>query len=156
MRNVPLVYLAAPLFNARERKFNEELASILGTNVEVFLPQRDGELLARLVEDGMDKDEAEERVFEGDMQAMRSAHLLVAVLDGAHVDEGVAFEIGFMNGRGECCVGLQTDVRRALPTGNNPMIGRGLVQIFHDVGELVDWITEWSTVWRKANLKNVA
>jgi nucleoside 2-deoxyribosyltransferase len=156
MRNVPVVYLAAPLFNARERKFNDELASMFAANVDVFLPQRDGELLTKLVEDGMEKHEAEGRVFGGDIQAMRSAHLLVAVLDGAHVDEGVAFEIGFMNGRGECCVGLQTDVRRALPTGNNPMIGQGLVQIFYDVSELADWIAEWSVVWRNSNLRNVA
>jgi hypothetical protein len=36
--------------------------------------------------------------------------------------KGVASEIGYMKGVRKSCVGLQTDVRRALPPGNNPMI----------------------------------
>jgi nucleoside 2-deoxyribosyltransferase len=68
------------------------------------------------------------------------ASLLIAVLDGGHIDEGVAFEIGFAYALGKPCIGLQTDVRRALGSGNNPMIAQGLNQIFHDTGALVAWI----------------
>jgi nucleoside 2-deoxyribosyltransferase len=149
MRNVPLVYLAAPLFNARERRFNEELARALEPYVDLFLPQRDGELLTELVASGMKERLAESRVFQADSRAMQSSHLLVAVLDAAHIDEGVAFEVGFMNGRGVPCIGLQSDVRRALPSGNNPMIAQGLSQIFQNVEEVVDWVADWSAHWRE-------
>src|SRR4051812_11453066 len=108
MRDMPLIYLAAPLFNDREREFNSSLSNQLSRYVSVFLPQRDGKLLVALVEFGMEKDLAERLVFEADRHAMRSAQLLIAVLDGAHVDEGVAFEIGFMNASERYCVGLQT------------------------------------------------
>ena len=73
---------------------------------------------------------------------MRHSHFLIAVLDGSTVDEGVAFEIGYMFAAGKTCIGLQTDVRRALPTGNNPMIGMALTLIFQSVTDLVDWTSE--------------
>jgi hypothetical protein len=37
---------------------------------------------------------------------------------------------------------LQTDVRRALPTGNNLMIQRSLHRVFADVEELVNWMKD--------------
>ncbi|MBI2586995.1 MAG: nucleoside 2-deoxyribosyltransferase [Rhodospirillales bacterium] len=67
------------------------------------------------------------------------------MLDGANVDEGVAFEIGFVHALGKLCVGLQTDIRRQLPTGNNPMIGRSLSKIFFGVGDLIDWAEKFSS-----------
>src|SRR5205809_762910 len=120
----PKVYLAAPLFNDRERTFNARLAELLSTHCDVFLPQRDGLLLADLLRDGVPQDVAETRIFERDRLALNECEILIALLDGAHIDEGVAFEIGFANARERLCLGLQTDIRRALPSGNNPMIGR--------------------------------
>ena len=120
------LYLAAPLFNERERVFNEQLARELEEYAEVFLPQRDGAILAELVAGGVPLEVAEQRVFDQDTSAMAASDLMLAVLDGGHVDEGVAFEIGYMRALGKLCIGLQTDVRRALPTGNNPMIAKGL------------------------------
>ena len=35
-------YLASPLFNAREREFNQLLADRLEFQVNIFVPQRDG------------------------------------------------------------------------------------------------------------------
>ena len=138
----PLIYLAAPLFNERERLFNQELAQRLERWAPVFLPQRDGALLVDMVEAGVSQDVAERRVFEQDTAAMRSAQLLIAVLDGGHIDEGVAFELGFMHALGKPCIGLQTDVRRALPTGNNPMISRALTVTFSETESLMDWAAE--------------
>ncbi len=133
------IYLAAPLFNQTERAFNEYIVGRLEAFASVFLPQRDGSLLVEMIAAGVPLAVAESRVFEQDRQAMRGADLLIAVLDGAHVDDGVAFEIGFTSALGCDCVGLQTDVRRALPTGNNPMITGGLKQIFATVDELLAW-----------------
>lgn len=133
-------YLAAPLFNPRERAFNASLADTLGLCCDVFLPQRDGLLLADLLADGVPKGVAETRIFERDRLALSECEVLIAVLDGAHIDEGVAFEIGFAHGRGCLCLGLQTDVRRALPSGNNPMIGRALSSVFDSVEALVAYM----------------
>lgn len=134
-------YLAAPLFNEREQSFNRSLASLLSVHCDVFLPQRDGLLLAELISQGIPTDVAETRIFERDRAALNSCKLLVAVLDGAHVDEGVAFEIGFAFARDCLCLGFQSDARRALPSGNNPMIGRSLSAIFSSTRELSDYIS---------------
>jgi nucleoside 2-deoxyribosyltransferase len=124
------IYLAAPLFNERERAFNLELAhAIEALGAQVFLPQRDGALLVEMLSGGVPQSVAERRVFIQDTDAMRAADLGVAVLDGAVVDDGVAFEIGYLFALEIPCIGLQTDVRRALPSGNNPMIGQALTEI---------------------------
>ena len=137
-------YLAAPLFNERERRFNSEIADALSSCCEVFLPQRDGLLLADLLREGVSLDVAETRIFERDRIALSQCNLLIAVLDGAHIDEGVAFEVGFANARGALCLGLQSDVRRALPSGNNPMIGRAMSAIFTDVAPLIAFLADHS------------
>jgi len=48
--------------------------------------------------------------------------------------------IGFMFSLGKPCIGLQTDIRRALPTGNNPMICGSMSVIFQSVSELIGWL----------------
>lgn len=134
------IYFAAPLFNAMERAFNEAVVRNIEPQASVFLPQRDGALLADLIARGVLPDVAERLVYQRDVDAMAEADLVIAVLDGGHIDEGVAFEIGFMKALGKRCVGLQTDVRRALPTGNNPMIGRSLERVFSSPEALVEWL----------------
>jgi len=137
------VYFAAPLFNERERAFNLRLASeIEQLGAEVFLPQRDGALLVDMLAAGVAQKVAERRVFLQDTEAMKKASMAVAILDGAAVDDGVAFEIGFLFAHGTKCVGLQTDVRRALPTGNNPMISQGLSEITGTEKELLACVSD--------------
>jgi len=136
------VYFAAPLFTQAERDFNQGVASQLDEFADVFLPQRDGSLLVDMIAAGLPLGLAEARVFEQDRAAIRRADVLIALLDGAHIDEGVAFELGFAAAIGCVCLGLQTDVRRALPTGNNPMISGGLQEIFEDSAALVKWMRE--------------
>lgn len=139
------VYLAAPLFNDRERSFNQYLTTRLEAHADVFLPQRDGALLEELVARGVPLLVAEQRVFEQDVGAMTRADVLIAILDGSNVDEGVAFEAGYMRALGKVCVGLQTDIRRQLPTGNNPMISRGLHYLLHSADEVLAWIEQYSS-----------
>ncbi|MCF6116869.1 nucleoside 2-deoxyribosyltransferase [Mesorhizobium muleiense] len=143
------VYIAAPLFNRNELAFNAALANKIERHANVFLPQRDGSLLVNMLTAGIALEVAERRVFEQDRQAMIRSDLLVAVLDGAHIDEGVAFELGFASAIGCTCIGLQTDVRRALPTGNNPMIGGCLERIFQISDELFDWVSERAVVFER-------
>lgn len=133
-------YFAAPLFNEMERKYNQELTKEIEKFMDVFLPQRDGGLLVKLVNEGTPVHLAEQKIFEGDLAAIEAADVAIAILDGAHIDEGVAFEIGYAYALGKPCVGLQTDARRALPTGNNPMLNRSLDFICQSPAHLVDWL----------------
>jgi nucleoside 2-deoxyribosyltransferase len=156
MGDQPLIYFAAPLFNETERAFNARISTRLEQYAPVFLPQRDGELLVELIQSGVQPAIAERRVFQNDLRAIRGASLTIAVLDGAHVDEGVAFEIGYSNGVGVKCIGLQTDVRRALPSGNNPMIAQGLDRVFSTADILLDWVHAWSVRWAPGSSSQVA
>lgn len=156
MHDLPKIYLAAPLFNEMERGLNARLCELLHPYAQVFLPQRDGELLVELTATGIQPDIAERRVFENDVRAMRQSDLLIAILDGSHIDEGVAFEIGFVNGLGKQCIAYQSDVRRALPTGNNPMISQGITRNFAQMRDLVSWVSRWSARRAKSRLAEAA
>lgn len=119
------IYFAAPLFNDMERDFNARMTEQLELFATVFLPQRDGLLMRDLVRDGMPLVSARRLVYEADVNALRQCDCVVAVLDGRTVDEGVAFEIGFACALGKCCIGLKTDDRALLSSGDNPMVLAG-------------------------------
>lgn len=134
----PQLYFAAPLFSAAERAFNARLERLLDPYFRVYLPQRDGGLVADMASH-MSADEAKRRVFSMDVHAIEACDVLLAVLDGRSIDEGVCWELGYAWGLGKSCFGLQTDPRRLLPHGNNPMIDGGLITIFHSEAALLDW-----------------
>lgn len=140
---LPRLYLAAPLFSEAERGFNARLASLLERRFEVFLPQRDGRLLIELTSEGMSPNAAARFVFDADLLALRDADVVLAVLDGRTIDEGVAFEIGVAYERSIPCFGLQTDPRRLLPTGNNPMIDPALARVLNGLHEIEQWANSW-------------
>jgi nucleoside 2-deoxyribosyltransferase len=116
------VYIAAPLFSDTERSLNETITSAIGSAHDVHLPQRDGPLVEVAIAGGMSMIEAGRLAYESDIAAIRRCDVLVGVLDGRAMDEGVCFEMGFAKALGKRIVGFKTDVRRALPWGNNPMI----------------------------------
>jgi nucleoside 2-deoxyribosyltransferase len=132
------VYLAAPLFNDLERSFNLRLSELITPMAEVFLPQRDGKLMRDLVRDGMPLSAARQLVFEADVNALRRCDCVVAVLDGRTIDEGVAFEIGYARALDKLCLGLKTDDRALLASGDNPMLVAGCHEILGSVLELVN------------------
>ncbi|AVO46632.1 nucleoside 2-deoxyribosyltransferase [Phreatobacter cathodiphilus] len=139
-RNQLRIYLAAPLFNDMERSFNARLAALLEPFSDVFLPQRDGKLMRDLVRQGMALESARQLVFEADIDALKRCSHVVAVLDGRTVDEGVAFEIGYARALNKFCIGLKTDDRALLPSGDNPMILAGCHEMFGSVVALVDYL----------------
>ena len=118
----PKVYLAAPLFNPIERDFNYKLTELMENCAIVFLPQRDGALLTNLIASGVSLEASRRQVFEADVRALRECHVVVAVLDGRTIDEGVAFEVGYASALGKICVSYKSDDRVMLPTGDNPML----------------------------------
>jgi nucleoside 2-deoxyribosyltransferase len=111
---------------------------------DVYLPQRDGELMRNLYCSGIPVDVASRRVFQRDLSAIRNAHCLIAVLDGRCIDEGVSFELGVAYSLSTLCVGFQTDSRRLAPWGNNPMIAGALHTTFDSMETLSLWVRELS------------
>lgn len=122
MENKKNIYLAAPLFNEAELSYNRALKELLEPVFNVFLPQEDGLLLRDIVTENTPPRTAERKIFEAYIMAMNNSDIIIAVLNGAHIDEGVAFELGYCFAIGKRCIGLKEDIRQALPTGNNPMI----------------------------------
>ncbi len=138
------VYLAGPLFSEAERSFNLKLKGLLAPHFDTYLPQEDGGLLVDMIAEGVPVKMASRRVFQGDVQAIREADLLIIILDGRSVDEGAAFELGFAYALGRPCYGLKTDPRQLLAIGNNPMIDAPLEYIFRSVDELLQWAKDVS------------
>jgi nucleoside 2-deoxyribosyltransferase len=145
------IYLAAPLFNDLERGFNSRLSELIAPMAEVFLPQRDGRLLRDLVRDGMQLSAARKLVYEADVNALKRCDCLIAVLDGRTIDEGVAFEIGYARALDKLCLGLKTDDRALLASGDNPMIVAGCHEILGSVLELVNCLSGRLSSIRRAS-----
>jgi nucleoside 2-deoxyribosyltransferase len=134
-----MIYLAGPLFSLPEKMENERLCRALERWCDVFLPQRDGELVPRLIQGGHSWADAFNVVFTRDLAALRECDAVVINLDGRTVDEGAAFELGFAYALGKQCVGYRTDVRVLLPWGLNPMITVPLTKTFTCVETLEAW-----------------
>jgi nucleoside 2-deoxyribosyltransferase len=135
-----MIYIAAPLFNPRERDYNLRLKGLI--DYPVYLPQEDGELVTTLIEEGASIETAVQTVHQNDVKALRECRLMIAVLDGAHVDSGVAYEIGFFSALGKPVIGLHTDNRHELPFGHNPMIAGALSYLVRNESDLIIAITK--------------
>ena len=142
-----MIYLVAPLFNSRERAFNERLKRLMP--FPTYLPQEDGKLISDLLERGSSVDAASREIYQNDIRALHESKVLVAVLDGAHVDSGVAFEVGYFCALGKPIVGLHTDMRSELPFGHNPMLMGALDVLVHRDDEIVPAL---KTILTKLNL----
>jgi nucleoside 2-deoxyribosyltransferase len=139
------IYFASPLFSIAERIDNERLCRALEQWCDVFLPQRDGELIPHLIQRGVSTDDAYRIVFDRDVAAIRDCDALVINLDGRSVDEGAAFELGLAYALGKVCVGYRTDVRVLLPWGINPMISAPLSNTFACIEGLAEWAKDFSS-----------
>lgn len=140
------LYVAAPLFSAAERAFNEKLKAALTPVLNVFLPQQDGMLIVDLLRTGASFDEAARAVFACDVNAVSKSDGLLIVLDGRAVDEGAAFELGLAYALKKTCVALQTDPRRLFAIGNSPMMTGAVSAVLTDLDELITWARQWSAV----------
>lgn len=132
-------YLAAPLFTPAERALNLQIDAVLSRHFEVFLPQRDGHLIPgrRLNQQSFNR--VARRVFAGDIEAITGSDVVLAVLDGRTIDEGVAFELGVAFALKKVCVGFRTDSRVLLPWGINPMIEGALSDSVSSLAQLRRW-----------------
>jgi nucleoside 2-deoxyribosyltransferase len=117
------IYLAGPLFTQAERAWNRALAEALTVaGHSVFLPQEEVKALESLDAD---------TIFRIDLDGVRSADALVAILDGADPDSGTCFECGVAHALGIPIVAVRTDFRAggdALPGQRLPAINLMLSQ----------------------------
>ncbi|MGQ9460411.1 MAG: nucleoside 2-deoxyribosyltransferase [Candidatus Bathyarchaeaceae archaeon] len=99
------VFLAAPLFSEAERNFNSKVAKRLrDEGFQVWLAQE-----SPFIHKGTPKEK--KKIYEADISALKACDVVVAVLDGAEVDSGVAFEMGYATALGKPMIGLKTDHR---------------------------------------------
>lgn len=135
----PRLYLAAPLFTPAERALNLQIDRVLSRYFVVFLPQRDGFLIPGRRLNQRSFARISGKVFTSDIEAIKSSEVLLAVLDGRSIDEGVAFELGVACTLGKMCVGFRSDSRVLLPWGINPMIRCALSRSVSSITELQQW-----------------
>jgi len=119
------VYLAAPLFSQQERRYNRSLAARLSALLprsEVVLPQnfRVGPGHA-----SFNDRRYLEALARRCAEAIREADVVLAILDGADADSGVAFEVGYARGVGKPVLGVRTDYRQLQVKGLNVMLAEG-------------------------------
>src|SRR4030067_2471618 len=116
------VYLAAPLFREAECDFNRKRRDeLISAGFKVFLPQED----SNNIKDNKDRQKI---IFNKNLKGIENSDILVAVLDGADVDSGTAWEIGFASAKGKSVLGLRTDFRTLGREGTvNLMIERSVI-----------------------------
>ncbi|MBQ7607226.1 MAG: nucleoside 2-deoxyribosyltransferase [Desulfovibrionaceae bacterium] len=123
------VYQAGPLFTEAEilwhRSFTEKLTS---AGHEVAWP---GDFFTDEEIKTWGND-APRHIMDRDRAAIDACDIVVALLDGAQVDDGTAWEIGYAYAKGKPIVGLRTDFRNAGDTDHgqvNAMIEGSCVGI---------------------------
>jgi len=126
------VYLAAPLFSEAECDFNRKLKGELhNLGFKVFLPQEDSNNIK-------DEKKRQKIIFNKNLEGLGNSDIVVAVADGADVDSGTAWEIGYAFAKGKPVVGLRTDFRTLGKEGTvNLMIERSVI-LCMSVSELLN------------------
>lgn len=136
------VYIASPLFSETERLLNRSICAAIESLCDVHLPQRDGPLVERAIAEGISPIEAGRLAYDSDIDAIRRCDIVIAVLDGRAIDEGVCVEMGFAKALGKHIVGFKTDTRRTLPWGNNPMVEGCVDTWVHSTVLLSNYLTQ--------------
>lgn len=128
------VYLAAPLFNEMELFRNTAVCDALeASGYKVYLPQRDGGEAALGGE--------RHKLFEGDVRALNNCAMVVALIDGAHIDEGTCWEMGYAYAKQLPVVMFRTDSRDFMQGHLNVMIEHCGI-IVGDMKTLFRWVKE--------------
>jgi len=135
------IYLAAPLFNEMERSRNLTFSNLLeNKGFKVYLPQRDGGLLYELIDDGFSPNEARNYIFKEDINAIYDSDIILCLLDGRVLDEGMCIELGVAFAKGKICIGYKTDQRSQDRFGNNIMLDGTLSKIFSCKENLFEYL----------------
>ncbi|WP_125567617.1 nucleoside 2-deoxyribosyltransferase [Companilactobacillus insicii] len=103
------IYFANGLFSEADRMYNDMVVKKIremSNDIEVYLPQENGD-----INDKMNYADSI-KIAQEDNKELLSSDLVVAVLDGDTMDDGVATEIGLAFGKEIPVVGLWTDLRQ--------------------------------------------
>ena len=142
------VYIAGPLFNDMERERNLKIDAIIrNTGFDTYLPQRDGGVVAQMKETALldEFDNIEKKIFELDIKQLKKCDYMLFLLDGAVLDDGSCFELGYMYSLGKKCFGYKTDLRNWGDGKLNLMIEKSLSVIAKEENELVQIFAELSS-----------
>ncbi len=115
------IYLAASLFTHMESRWNRDVAEALlraRNGIEVVLPQ-DFDIPGR---HGDAKRYG--KIFAQCYGAIDGCDAVVAILEGAEVDSGTAWEVGYAFAKGIPVIGVRTDFRPGADSGLNIMLAR--------------------------------
>ncbi|MFL2757272.1 MAG: nucleoside 2-deoxyribosyltransferase [Paracoccaceae bacterium] len=108
------IYIAGPLFNTHEKRYLEKIARELENNgFECFLPHRDQKGVSEEKLKQLNMSTAtKEKIFNNDIDALKTADLTVALLTGQDIDSGTAAEIGFSYANKKPIVAITASERR--------------------------------------------
>ena len=125
-----LAYIAGPLFTPAERKYLEEIEKAVSEcGYETYLPHRDAGLFLAGINES-------KKFFDKDSEKIKESNVVIAVLNGADVDSGTAWEIGFAYSNGIKIFGILDDTRKISVNALNPMIVNSMTKIVKNVEEL--------------------
>lgn len=117
------VYFAAPFFCDAEKDFNLKLVTTLeSATISVFYPPRDGIVAKSELDVGLSWHSISDKIWDCDTSAILRSKLIVAVIDGRTIDEGVCVEIGFAAAYAKPILAFASDDRSKFSWGHNPMI----------------------------------
>ena len=137
-----LVYIAGPLFSQAEREFLEKMVDFLAREANLnpvthfFLPHRDGGELG--------KGPTRTQIFNLDINTLKQAEVVLALLDGQDVDSGTCIELGYACALRKKIFGIITDFRSYCTNDHEPQRPNLMVwgvceegnTLFHSLPEL--------------------
>ena len=108
------IYIAGPLFNTHEKGYLEKIAIELESNeFECFLPHRDQKDVTEEELKQLNMSNAtKEKIFNNDLNALKTSDLTVALLTGQDIDSGKAAEIGFSYANKKPIIAITASERR--------------------------------------------
>ncbi len=108
------IYIAGPLFNTHEKGYLEKIAIELESNeFECFLPHRDQKDITEEELKQLNMSNAtKEKIFNNDLNALKTSDLIVALLTGQDIDSGTAAEIGFSYANKKPIIAITASERR--------------------------------------------
>ena len=130
-RKIQKIYCAGPLFNPKEREDMNSIATVLETaGYSVFLPQRDGLELARLLPVLIEKNISEEKasivlnnaIFSLDVFEVIDSDGVILNINGRVPDEGAMVEAGIAWAHEKPIVIFKNDDRSLIQGNCNPLV----------------------------------
>lgn len=130
------IFLAAPLFSEGDVWFDKQMVSLMEKlGFEVFWSWRDEQELRERKE--LEGKDWTYKIYILNKELIDKADMMVACLDGADVDSGVAWEIGYTIANKKPVIGIKTDGKlHGKDQTVNLMIQESVIKIVKSLKEL--------------------